>query len=125
MAKWKKTPPEIVDFLADKLSRYDCVRKQMFGFPVWFINGNMFAGCFEDRVMIKLSIEDCAKVTAENDEVGPFEPMENRPMKGYVQMPESVFSDDEFFDGWLERSFAYASSLPPKIKKPGKTAKKK
>lgn len=35
-------------------------------------------------------------------------------MKEYVVLPESLFSHNEEFEKWLNRSYQYASELPEK-----------
>ena len=41
---WKKSPEELVTFLAEILQDVDCQSKQMFGYPVYLINNNIFIG---------------------------------------------------------------------------------
>jgi hypothetical protein len=46
-----------------------------------------------------------------------FEPMPGRAMKSYVVVPQAFYCNDELFREWLELSFGYSSSLPPKRSK--------
>jgi TfoX/Sxy family transcriptional regulator of competence genes len=90
--------------------------KPMFGSVGAFVNGNMFAGLFGTDVGVKLDDEARAEL-AEIDGSGPFGP-EERPMGGYLSMPES-FSDDEA-RVWMERAKEYVATFLPKVKKPKK-----
>jgi TfoX/Sxy family transcriptional regulator of competence genes len=112
---WKKAPEELVAFLADKMKGIDCEYRKMFGYPAYFINGNMFAGLFEDMLFLKLSASDREDIIQLEPGVRPFEPMPGRAMKEYLMIPENLYRD-ELFDEWLKRSYDYASSLPPKKK---------
>jgi len=88
----------------------------MFGFPAYFINGNMFTGAFEDKLFLRFSESDRMEIAKVSPLVKPFEPMPGRPMGEYVALPRSLYMDRSFFDKWLERSIRYTNSLPPKKK---------
>ncbi|HTY75525.1 MAG TPA: TfoX/Sxy family protein [Candidatus Nanoarchaeia archaeon] len=94
-----------------------CDYRKMFGYPAYFINGNMFAGLFADKLFIRLSDPDIAEIRKTCQGVDNLEPMPGRPMKGYVALPKSVYSDDASFAEWLNKSVNYVSSLPVKQKK--------
>ena len=88
--------------------------KPMFGSVGAFVNGNMFAGLFGTDIGVKL--DDAAKAELSAiDGSGPCGP-EERPMGGYLSMPES-FSDDEA-RAWMERAHEHVATFPPKAKKP-------
>ena len=88
----------------------------MFGCPVYFINGNMYAGVHGDGFMLRLAPGDQERLFSEYDEAAPFEPM-GRRMKEYVILPPSVYEDKEELDRWLDVSYEYVSTLPLKEKK--------
>jgi TfoX/Sxy family transcriptional regulator of competence genes len=115
--KWKKVSPEMCEILEGALKGYDCQKRPMFGTPAYFVNDNMFAGAWQDVIILRLSAADRDEIMGASDEVVPFEPMEGRPMKEYVAVPEPFASDKREFAGWLARSYEYARSLPPKVKK--------
>ena len=52
---WKKASPEMSDLLADALGPFPAEKRKMFGFPAYFANGNMFAGVFEDVIILRLA----------------------------------------------------------------------
>ena len=126
---WKKTPPAIVaafERAAPKDPRV--VRKPMFGYPALFLNGNMFAGTFQDKVVARLAEADRTKALAAG--VKQFEPMPGRPMKEYVVVPGTDVTKPAALASWIERAHRHAATLPPKakpVKKPDlkKTTAKK
>jgi TfoX/Sxy family transcriptional regulator of competence genes len=115
--KWKKVSPEMCDILEDALKGFACEKRPMFGTPAYFVNNNMFAGAWQDVIILRLSEKDRGEIAAVSDEVVPFEPMEGRPMREYVAVPEPFASDRREFAKWVERSYEFGRSLPPKEKK--------
>ena len=113
---WKKPEFELTVFLEQLVKPYQCEKKQMFGFPVYFVNNNMFTGVFEDGIFLRLMPEDKAEILREYDEITPFTPL-GRTMKEYVFVPESYFESPDFCDKWLGESYKFVSSLPIKEKK--------
>jgi TfoX/Sxy family transcriptional regulator of competence genes len=114
---WKKSPKELTDFLEESMKDVDCVKKKMFGFPAYFINGNMFTGTFEENLFLRLSEGDRNKITMKNTDVKPFEPMKGRAMKEYVVLPQSLYKNKKDFSHWVNKSIEYVTSLPAKKKK--------
>lgn len=115
--EWKKAPEELVEFITEKMKDVKCDYRKMFGYPAYFINGNMFVGVFGDKLFLRLSEPDIVLISETCKDVSAFEPMRGRPMKGYVFLPKSIYSDDALFGEWLNKSIKYVSSLPPKHKK--------
>jgi TfoX/Sxy family transcriptional regulator of competence genes len=115
--KFEKAPPELVEFLTSKMKDVKSDYRKMFGYPAYFINGNMFAGLFGDKLFLKLSESDIAEIKKACKGLSDLEPMPGRPMKGYVAIPKSVYSDDASFADWLSKSIKFGSSLPRKQKK--------
>ena len=48
------------------------------------------------------------------DGAARFEPMPGRPMREYVTVPQRMLASPDELAAWLEKSYAYAKSLPPK-----------
>ncbi len=116
---WKKAPPELVAtfdraFPATKGAE----RRQMFGYPCGFVNGNLFGGIFQDRVMVRLPAD--AKVAGGQ----PFMPMPGRAMKGYVELPKTALATPARLRKWLTEACAYTATLPPKTAKKRPAAKR-
>ena len=95
------------------------VVKPMFGSLGAFVNGNMFAGLFGDRIGVKVPDNDARAELAAAEGAGPFGP-EERPMGGYVAAPEAWAQEPERIAEWVARAFAEVSALPPKPPKPSK-----
>jgi hypothetical protein len=55
---WKKSPEESLTFLSETLKDVECQSKQMFGYPVYFMNNNMFIGAHQDDLFLRLASED-------------------------------------------------------------------
>jgi len=118
--QWKKTPPELAAKF-DKAASKDpkVVRKPMFGYPALFLNGNMFAGTFQDRIVVRLA-ED-ARLRAMKAGAAQFAPMPGRPMKEYVVVPPSDVARPAALAKWIEQAHGYATTLPVKTKAEKKT----
>ena len=89
----------------------------MFGSPTFFVNNNMFAGVHQDTVILRLSETDRSSIFSLYPDVTPFTPMPGRIMKEYAALPQAICDDEAVFHEWLEDSYNYAASLPPKEKK--------
>jgi len=100
-------------------------RRKMFGYPCAFVNGQMFIGVFQDRLMLRLSEADRAKFL-KLPGAKPFEAMPGRVMKEYVEIPPEIVASEAKLKQWVKRGLAYAQTLPPKAKPARrKTAAKK
>ncbi len=116
--QWTKPSPELVEKFDRALSAYPLAeRRQMFGMPAAFLNGNMFAGLHEERMVVRLA-PDRLREALGTGGAAPFAPMPGRPMREYAVVPPSVVADSAELDRWLGMSFEYATSLEPKTKKP-------
>ena len=115
--EFKKAPQELVDFIMNKMKDTNCDYKKMFGYPAFFVNGNLFVGVHGDKLFLRLSEDDEANIKNEFKGVANFEPMPGRAMKGYVILPKSLYSSDSVFKEWLDKSIKDASALPTKKSK--------
>jgi TfoX/Sxy family transcriptional regulator of competence genes len=89
--------------------------RTMFGYPSVFLNGNMLACIFQDRIMVRLAESD----RAEAAKIGgkPFEPSPGRAMKEYVELPAKVVGSPSELRSWVERGRSFVATLPKKAKK--------
>ena len=94
----------------------------MFGYASAFVNGNMFAGTFQDTIVVRLAETDRAALLKVRG-AAPFEPM-GHPMKEYVIVPASLVSKPKELGVWIERGHRYALTLPAKGATKKTTAKK-
>ena len=114
--KWIKASEKTLESF-DKISPNfpGLEKRKMFGYPVTFINGNMFMGVHGDSVILRLpenhKIEFLKLKSAKQ-----FEPMPGRPMKEYVVIPDWMYDDKPVLNSWIDRSFEYTSALPFKLK---------
>jgi len=122
--EWKKTPPELAAKF-DRAAPTDprIVRKPMFGYPALFLNGNMFAGTFQDKVVARLS--EAERTRAQKAGAATFAPMPGRPMKEYIVVPAADIAAPAKLARWIECALAYAETLPEKEKKKKKATAKR
>ena len=122
MPKWKPAPEALIQrFEAALISLPGAQKRQMFGYPAALVQGNMFAGLFEDRMILRLAADDRAEFTSRFGAT-TFEPMPGRPMKEYAVVPKTVLDTPRDLERWLAKSFAFAKSLPSKLQAPAKLA---
>jgi len=93
------------------------VVKPMFGNLGAFVNGNMFAGLFGDRIGVRLLDDATRAELAATEGAGPFGP-EERPMGGYVAAPEAWADEPERLTEWAQLALDEVAELPPKLPKP-------
>ncbi len=86
--------------------------RPMFGNVAAFANGNMFAGILGDDLFVRLPEAGRAELIAEGG--AEFQPMPGRTMKEYVSLPPTWREDPKPARVWVERSLAWAGTLPPK-----------
>ena len=117
--KWRKPDEELVRLLDETVAGLETDQpidyKPMFGCPAYFTGGNMFAGVWQDSLMLRLPDGERRQVLESGG--GLFEPMEGRPMKEYVVLPPADLADRAALKDWVTRAAAYAASLPPKAPK--------
>ena len=99
------------------------VVKPMFGNLGAFVNGNMFAGLFGDRIGVRVLDESRRAELAATDGAGPFGPDE-RPMGGYVAAPVAWSSEPDRLAEWLAQAFEEVAALPPKAPRAPKRTKR-
>ena len=123
-SKWRKAPQSLIDtFEAVMPGPPEVERRKMFGYPTCFVNGNLMGGLHQSDMILRLPEGDREALLAEGGR--PFEPMAGRPMREYVVAPEAMLDDHSRLQDWIAKSLAYASSLPPKERKPRKKKAKR
>ncbi|HEY6959762.1 MAG TPA: TfoX/Sxy family protein [Candidatus Limnocylindria bacterium] len=121
MPKFTKTPPELVAaFEAAVPDDPRVVRKTMFGYPAYFLNGNMFAFTFGPRIAVRVDEARRAKLGHAG---AAFEIMPGRAMKEYVAVPASA-TKGAALERWIGEGLAAADRLPAKTAAKKTTAKK-
>jgi len=115
MSAWKKVPAELARRFDEALPAADGVeRRQMFGCPCAFVNGNMFAGLHEDRLILRIPDEAASRPCV----------MMGRTMKQYAAIDHALKLDAHALRQWIERAWAHTRELPPKVKRPRKKTSK-
>ena len=115
---WKKSPPELVALFESMVPDDPQVeRKQMFGYPCFFVNSNLAVGLHQDDMILRLSDEARARFLKI---VGGhlFEPTPGRVMREYVVVPKGLRQNPEILRKWVAESVAYARAVTPKAAKP-------
>ena len=64
----------------------------------------MLVGVHGDKLFLRLSDTDTAEIMKDCKGVVAFEVMPGRAMKGYVELPKSIYSDDKVFAEYLDKS---------------------
>src|SRR5438552_19066213 len=77
--------------------------RPMFGNLAAFVNGNMFLGLFGSQVAVRLPEDDRAELMKQKG-AAKFEPMQGRPMKEYVVLPETWRRSRAKAEAWVDRS---------------------
>jgi TfoX/Sxy family transcriptional regulator of competence genes len=93
----------------------DVERRLMFGYPAAFINGNMMASIFQNRIMLRLSEADRREALAIPG-ARQFEPMPGRAMKEYIELPPELVARKTALRVWFQRARACTATMPPKKK---------
>lgn len=114
--KFEKSPPWLVELFGDALAATPGERRQMFGYPCGFLNGQLFCGLFASSMFVRLGEGDRAELLA-TEGARVFDPMGGRPMREYVVVPPALLDDAEALRKWLSRAAVYASALPPRKKR--------
>jgi TfoX/Sxy family transcriptional regulator of competence genes len=97
------------------------VIRPMFGHTAAFVAGNMFTGTFGKHVFVRLDEASRSELLTVSGAT-PFEPMKGRPMREYVQLPESILNEPPIAKTWVERALQWASTLPAKSHKKSSAA---
>jgi hypothetical protein len=116
MPKFEKSSPELVARFSTVLDRNaapDITRRQMFGYPCAWINGNMLSGLFAQDWWVHVSEPDREALLAIPG-AHQFEVMPGKAMGRYVTMPDTLIADDAELDAWLGKALDFTRGLPPK-----------
>lgn len=122
MPTWKKSSPALIAFFDKALpSEPHVERRQMFGYPCAFVNGQLFAGLHQESMIVRLGEGERAELLKETGAT-IFQPMPGRTMRDYVALPPAMTAGEA--KAWVARGFAYAAALPAKKKPARKPAAK-
>ena len=120
---WEKPAAKLVErFDANLPKQAQVERRQMFGCPCAFVNGNMFAGLHQQDIVLRLP-EPRREALIASGAARQFEPM-GRVMREYVALDEAS-SRGAALTGLMREAFTFASALPPKLPKKLRASKAK
>lgn len=88
------------------------LEKRMFGGIVFMVNGYMSCGVNQDRLMVRVGPESYQYLlkhpyAREMDFTG-------KPLKGFLYIDSDGFESDKDLLFWIQKSFDYLHTLPPK-----------
>lgn len=115
--KFEKPTKEMLEFFEQNTPgpEQGAEKRQMFGSPVRFVNGNMCIGLHNNHIILRLSEADRTEFQRIGGKI--FEPMPGRQMREYVVVPQGMMlGDKKELKKWMERSLSFVASLPPKKK---------
>jgi TfoX/Sxy family transcriptional regulator of competence genes len=116
--EWTKSPPALIEAFDAALPEDPRVeRRQMFGYPCAFVNGQMFTGLHQEHLIVRLDDRGRGELLAVPG-AEPFQPMPGRFMREYVVMPPRIIASAVQLREWLERAFGFALTLPAKGRSP-------
>jgi hypothetical protein len=97
----------------DVLSGADgLAEKRMFGGIAFLVDGNMSCGVHGDELIVRLAPAETGEALRD-PHVRVFD-LTGRPMKGWILVAAGGVATDDALRSWVERSVAFARSLPPK-----------
>ena len=115
---WTRNSPETVAKVEEALGDIPVGKRQMFGCPCWFAGDAMCCGVHDDHLFLRLAEQDREQLLAEWTEARRFEPLPGRVMREYLVLPSALLESGMTLREWLARSFAFAASLPLKVRQP-------
>jgi TfoX/Sxy family transcriptional regulator of competence genes len=86
--------------------------KRMFGGVAWMERGHLVAGVWKDSLIARVPPEATAAALEEAG-VSAFD-VTGRPMRGWVLVGAEAVAEEPELQRWVERSRAYARTLPEK-----------
>ena len=122
--KWERSSEELIEQFHSCMEQFPKAdKRKMFGYPCCFVNNNMFIGLREQNCIIRLPEDQREELIASYQAV-IFEPMQGRPMREYVVLPQKIRQDSGLLKERIGKSLDFVLSLPPKIPKKRKSKKK-
>ena len=124
MPKFDKSSPELVARFNEVAPEdTQVIRKQMFGWPCLFINGNLFAGLHRQGIVVRLPPNQLGEILRRPGVVA-FEPMPGRVMTGYALIAHPLDWKCDELSECIANSLAFARHLPIKPRKSAKKERK-
>jgi len=99
--------------IRDALARKKGVEeKKMFGCVWFFIDGNVLAGVWKDRLIARLGPAE-GEAALREPHVRVFD-ITGKPMRNGVAVESEGVEDDDQLKAWIERAIGFVRTLPQK-----------
>lgn len=97
----------------EHLQSHTCIaERKMFGGLAFMAYDYMFIGILGERLMVRVGPDAYAEALC-NAHVQEMD-FTGRPMRGYVFVDPAGFESDAQLESWVNQSYAFVGSLPPK-----------
>lgn len=119
---FKKSSREIEERFEAALPKDPAIEpRKMFGYKCAFVKGNVFAGLFEESVVIRLP-DGLERSFPDLADAQGFNPMgKGKGMTGWFVIPEFVSLDPRRLERLLAAAFTVVVDLPAKAAKPARS----
>ncbi|WP_439629412.1 TfoX/Sxy family protein [Gemmata sp.] len=99
--------------IRDALARTRGVEERtLFGCFCFFLDGNVLAGVWKDRLIARLGPDD-GEAALREPHVRAFD-ITGRPMRNWVAVEPEGVEDDDQLKAWVERAATFVRTLPRK-----------
>lgn len=103
----------LAERIRDCLARHKNIEeRKMFGCVCFFLDGNVLAGVWKDRLIARLGPDE-GEAALREPHVRGFD-ITGRPMRNWVAVEPEGVEDDEQLHDWLQRAWEFVSNLPAK-----------
>ena len=105
---------ELAKRISAEVASLPIVEKKMFGGVGYMLNGNMACGILGADLIVRVSLDDYARLLGQ-PHVKVFT-MKNgpRPMKGWLMVEPKGCKSAKQLSQWIQLGVEFASALPPK-----------
>lgn len=105
---------ELEKRIAAEVQGLPIAAKKMFGGVGYMLNGNMACGILDDDLIVRVSLDDYARLL-EQPHVKVFTMKGSpKPMKGWLMVEPEGCKTVSQLGQWLKLGVEFASTLPPK-----------
>lgn len=102
--EWDESLGGTCSVITEKKKDTKCDCGNIFGYPAYFNNGNMFVGVYGDKLFLRLSDVDIAEIMKKCKNVIASKPLPGRAMEGYLVLPKSfTLTMDFLLYGWANQ----------------------
>ncbi|VTR96640.1 TfoX/Sxy family protein [Tuwongella immobilis] len=103
--------PRLAERIREMLAGRGIVEKRMFGGEAFFLNANILAAVWDERLVLRLGAEE-AEIALRERHVRPFD-LTGKAMRNWVVVDAAGIARDDELDYWLLRAWRFVETLPP------------